>query len=220
MARRRATRKYARRITAETAMRDHRPGRRPRPDEDQRRSRPARKVLGMLNNCAGGITPWGTWLTCEENFNGYFWGKRRRRPPGGAQRYKRYGVPGNWYAWGDYHDRFDVAQGAERGQPLRLGGRDRPARSRPRRRRSAPPSAASSTRARPNIVNKDGRFVVYQGDDERFDYVYKFVTEGTVDPQQPRRQSRPARRRHALRRRATTPTAPASGCRWCTARAR
>ena len=33
-----------------------------------------------------------------------------------------------------------------------------------------------------NIVNKDGRFVVYQGDDERFDYVYKFVTDGTVDP--------------------------------------
>ncbi len=32
-----------------------------------------------------------------------------------------------------------------------------------------------------NIVNGDGRFVVYQGDDERFDYVYRFVTEGKVD---------------------------------------
>ena len=32
------------------------------------------------------------------------------------------------------------------------------------------------------IVNRDGRYVVYTGDDERFDYVYKFVTRGTVSP--------------------------------------
>ncbi len=87
-----------------------------------------RRVLGMVNNCAGGVTPWGTWLTCEENFHGYFWGRIADDHPE-ARNYKRYGVPGNWYAWGKWHDRFDVDQGAERGESLRLGRRDRPVRS-------------------------------------------------------------------------------------------
>ena len=86
------------------------------------------------------------------------------------------------YDWGKFHDRFDVAQGAERAEPLRLGRRDRSVRSRTRCRRSARRSAASSTRAPTGIVAKDGRVVFYLGDDERFDYVYKFVTAGTFNP--------------------------------------
>jgi len=68
-----------------------------------------RRVHGMINNCAGGVTPWGTWLACEENFNGYFWGKL---PDGHVEvaNYKRYGLGTPAYAWGKFHDRFDLAK--------------------------------------------------------------------------------------------------------------
>ncbi len=71
-----------------------------------------------------------------------------------------------------------------------------------------------------NIVNGDGRFVVYQGDDERFDYVYRFVTEGKVDTREPRRQQGSARSRHAVGGAIQLPTAPERGSRSCMARAR
>ncbi|MGE0724304.1 MAG: PhoX family phosphatase, partial [Alphaproteobacteria bacterium] len=67
-----------------------------------------RTVLGMINNCAGGTTPWGTVLTCEENFNGYFMGDPDAMPEGALM--KRYGITKQpWYAWWRYEDRFDMA---------------------------------------------------------------------------------------------------------------
>ena len=36
-----------------------------------------------------------------------------------------------------------------------------------------------------SFVNKDGRVVLYSGDDERFDYLYRFVTAGRFDPDNP-----------------------------------
>jgi secreted PhoX family phosphatase len=136
------------------------------------------RVLGMLNNCAGAMTPWGTWLTCEENFNGYFWGKAEGA---NEKSLKRYGAPSNWYNWGQYFDRFDVAK--EPNEVHRFGW---VVEIDPFDPNSVPKKRTALGRFKHegagNVVNKDGRFVVYSGDDERFDYVYKFVTEGRVDP--------------------------------------
>jgi uncharacterized protein len=100
--------KYTRRITADTPMEIT------GPVAGQARVTTSadpdgRRVLGTVNNCAGGVTPWGTWLSCEENFNGYFWGKL---PEGHAEtvNYKRYGIGTPAYAWGKFHDRFDLAK--------------------------------------------------------------------------------------------------------------
>jgi secreted PhoX family phosphatase len=100
--------RYARRITAETPMEITGPAAghdRLKTSADSTGIR----VMGMLNNCAGGVTPWGTWLSAEMNFNGYFSGEVAGDHPE-ANNHKRYGVPGNWYAWGRWHDRFDVAK--------------------------------------------------------------------------------------------------------------
>ncbi|MFY8040820.1 MAG: PhoX family protein [Bosea sp. (in: a-proteobacteria)] len=169
--------RFARRITAETPMEITGPAaghERMKTSYD-----PAgRMVRGMLNNCAGATTPWGTWLTCEENFNGYFWGTSEGHREAGNLR--RYGAPGNWYNWGQHHERFDVAK--EPNEVNRFGW---VVEIDPMDPASVPKKRTALGRFKhegaANIINGDGRFVVYQGDDERFDYVYRFVTEASVD---------------------------------------
>lgn len=138
------------------------------------------KVLGTINNCAGGVTPWGTYIMAEENFHGYFIGEL---PEGHAEaeNYKRYGVPDGSYEWGKFHDRFDVAK--EPNEPNRFGWVVEVDVADPN---SVPKKRTALGRFKhegaESIVNKDGRVVFYLGDDERFDYVYKFVTAGTYNP--------------------------------------
>ncbi|MGY3202938.1 PhoX family protein [Streptomyces sp. TE5632] len=128
-----------------------------------------RKVLGTLNNCAGGTTPWGTTLHAEENFNQYF-------ANGGRATDKRYGIGtgATGRKWERFDKRFDLAQEPNEahrfGYVVELDPYDPD--STPRKRTALGRFKHEAATVR---LTHDGRPVIYSGDDERFDYVYKFV---------------------------------------------
>ncbi|MDO3649429.1 PhoX family protein [Nocardia mangyaensis] len=141
------------------------------------------KVLGTLNNCAGGVTPWGTVLSGEENFNQYFANAGTVTDPAGAARLKRYGIPtgASERKWETFDPRFDVA--AEPNEVNRFGYI---VELNPWDATSVPVKHTSLGRfkheAATIYVADDGSVVAYSGDDERFDYMYKFVSTKKVQP--------------------------------------
>ena len=169
--------RHARRITAYTPMRMSGPAAGDvllRTAADPQ----GRIVLGTVNNCANGHTPWGTYLACEENWNAYFHGRKDASPDEA-----RYGVKpdGFGYRWHEHDERFDVVKHPN--EPHRFGWvvefdpfnpDDTPVKR----------SALGRIKHEGAFVTtaKDGRAVVYMGDDERFEYVYKFVSRDRVQP--------------------------------------
>lgn len=150
-----------------------------------------RRVLGTFNNCAGGTTPWGTILSGEENTNNYFVADPNARGS------KRYGLSNKPTAYGfeKVEARFDATKPEYANEPHRFGWI---VELDPFSPDSTPRKHTAMGRFKhegANIqVDDDGTVAAYMGDDERFDYLYKFVSRRKYRPGRSR-----AARRHNLR---------------------
>jgi secreted PhoX family phosphatase len=141
------------------------------------------RVRGMLNNCGGGITPWGTLLTAEENFNQYF--AHRGAMPAGPIKdlHARYGLTsGNSErGWELFDDRFDLL--LEPNEPFRFGyivEIDPYDPTYVPKKRTA--LGRLKHEAATCAITSEGRLAVYSGDDERFEHMYKFISRSSVAP--------------------------------------
>jgi hypothetical protein len=199
---------FARRITANTPMHIGGPA----------AARLGEAGQGTVNNCAHGYTPWGTYLTCEENWNGYFGfqisdnGPVAGAPYTMAQRdaylagypaeFARYGVGslnftaitsgpdagkfrfdgyGFGYRWHEHDPRFDC--NADRRTPETFGY---VIEIDPFNPKSTPVKRTALGRIKHEgawvTLARDGRVVVYMGDDQANEYIYKFVSRDSYDP--------------------------------------
>ena len=171
--------RWARRITADTPCRLSGPAR-AHPAMLTATDRWGNVVLGTLNNCAMGVTPWGTYLTCEENFNGYFKGPKT---PSADQ--KRYGISARTagYRWHEFDERFDLD--LHPNEANRFGW---VVEIDPWNPEQAPVKRTALGRLKHEgatvALANDGRVVVYMGDDERFEYIYKFISRDRYQPGQ------------------------------------
>ena len=136
-----------------------------------------RTVLGTLNNCASGLTPWGTYLSGEENWAFYFDGGDN---PTADQ--KRWGLrKAGFYRWAEHDARFDASQHPNEfhrfGWVVEIDPLDPTAT--PVKRTALGRAAHEGAWV---ATTKAGRAVVYSGEDARFEYIYKFVSRDKIAP--------------------------------------
>lgn len=132
-------------------------------------------AYGTNNNCAGGLTPWGTIISGEENWHGYF--ASAGAPAEMAEEIERYGMGEEGrFQWEKVEDRFSMA--AEPNETHRFGYI---VEIDPADPTSTPVKHTALGRFKHEggntIIAADGHAVTYMGDDERFEYVYKFVSK-------------------------------------------
>lgn len=140
--------------------------------------------LGTFNNCGSGKTPWGTYLTCEENFNGYFGATEEPKlSEQVAAGYKRYGISskGSGYDYHKWDARFDTSKNPN--EPHRAGWI---VEIDPADPQSVPVKRTALGRFKHEnaaaTLAPDGRVVVYLGDDERGEFLYRFVSRDVYVP--------------------------------------
>jgi uncharacterized protein len=138
------------------------------------------KVFGTGYNCAGGTTPWGTILTCEEGLSDTFGGDPAKAAT--AQLLERYGYDGSdYYGFARVEERLHLDK--EPNEPNRF---DWVVEIDPYDPGAAPVKRTAlgrfSHEGATAIINKDGRVVVYLGDDDYFEHIYRFVSKGTFNP--------------------------------------
>lgn len=137
------------------------------------------RILGTFNNCASGITPWGTYLTGEENFIGYF--KGPEQPDAHQVRWGLRKGDAFGYRWHEHDERFDATRHPN--EPNRFGW---VVEIDPFNPDSTPVKRTALGRAAhegaTTVLTRDGRAVVYMGEDARFEYIYKFVSRDKVKP--------------------------------------
>ena len=136
------------------------------------------ECLGTINNCAHGYTPWGTYLTCEENWDSYFANSGTLTAD---QRRNGITPKGRGYRWQEFDERFDA--GKHPNEPNRFGWvveiDPYDPQSRPIKRTAL---GRFSHEGAWSTVGTDGRVTVYLGDDRQFEYIYKFVSRDAWKP--------------------------------------
>jgi len=171
------TSKYNRRITPDTPM--HMSG----PAAGSVRlktimSADGVSTLGTYGNCSGGVTPWGTVLTGEENVDAYFSGDYTATDE--AENYHRFGITKRLKNWGDYFDRWNLDK-----NPHELLHAGWIVEIDPYDTESVPKKRTGLGRFKHEgcnvVINDDGHVVAYTGDDQQFEYIYKFVSKNLYE---------------------------------------
>lgn len=138
---------------------------------------------GTFHNCAAGKTPWGTVLSGEENFQGFYGFAPEKSDPKEDRSRARYGIEKGKSAYGfeRHQDRFHV--GKTPNEPNHFGW---VVEIDPYDPDWTPVKRTTLGRFRHEAatahITRDKQVVMYSGDDSRFEYVFKFVCEGRYNP--------------------------------------